>query len=148
MDTPHGHPTRDELLAMAFADGELAPDAEAEFRERMQNEPALALAVSEHNELALIAREIAPPEPMDYEWQRIAEEGTSRAWAGLAWSLLFVGGLGLGGWAVLELYHSEMDTLPKSLCGSLLGGLVLLFLFTLRNRMRTLPYDPYTKVTR
>jgi len=148
MDTPRGHPTRDELLAMAYADGELSSPAEVEFRERMQAEPALARSVAEHQQLAIVARKLAPPEPMDYEWQRIAEEGSSRAWAGLAWALTFVGGFGIGGWAVLELYRSQMETTPKVLLGALLGGLLLLFLYTLRNRLRTLPYDPYTEVKR
>ena len=148
METPKGHPTRDELLAMAYADGELTPEAEAEFRARLAAEPALGAAVSEHQRLALVARKIAPPEPMDYEWQRIAEDGPSRAWAGMAWALTFVGGLGLGGWACLELYQSSLEPVPKALSFALLIGVVLLFLLTLRNRLRTLPYDPYTEVER
>ena len=148
MDTPQGHPTRDELLAMAYADGELTPDAHAEFRERLAKEPALAKMVSDHQRLALVARHLAPPEPMDYEWQRIAEEGHSRAWAGFAWALTFVGGLGLAGWAVLELYQSDLDPTAKALSGAFLLGVILLFLYTLRNRLRTLPYDPYTEVQR
>ena len=148
MDTPQGHPTRDELLAMAYADGELTPEAQEQFRERMQKEPTLAKAVSDHQRLALVARQLAPPEPMDFEWQRIEEEGTSRAWAGLAWALTFVGGLGIAGWAVLEVYQSDLDPTAKTLSGALLVGLLLLFLYTLRNRLRTLPYDPYTEVQR
>jgi anti-sigma factor RsiW len=148
METPQGHPTRDELLAMAYADGELTPEAHEQFRVRMQHEPKLAKAVSDHQRLALVARQLAPPEPMDYEWQRIAEEGHSRAWAGLAWALMFVGGLGLAGWAVLEVYRSELDPLAKTLSGALLVGILLLFLYTLRNRLRTLPFDPYTEVQR
>lgn len=148
MDTPKGHPTRDELLAMAYADGELTEEAAAAFRERLAKEPALSRAVAEHQRLAVVARRIAPPEPMDHEWSRIESESTSRAWAGLAWALTFVGGLGVGGWACMELYRSDMAALPKGLCFAVVAGLVLLFLLTLRNRLRTLPYDPYTEVER
>ena len=40
------------------------------------------------------------------------------------------------------------DLLPKTLLGSAVTGLVLLFLVVLRGRLRTLPHDPYTKVQR
>lgn len=148
MDTPKGHPTRDELLAMAYADGELTEEAAAAFRLRLAKEPALSRAVAEHERLAVIARQIAPPEPMDHEWNRIESETTSRAWAGLAWALTFVGGLGVGGWACMELVRSDMGTVPKALGLAVIVGLVLLFMLTLRNRLRTLPYDPYSEVER
>jgi hypothetical protein len=41
-----------------------------------------------------------------------------------------------------------MGLLPKLLCGGLMLGGGVLFAATLRARLRTLPYDPYTEVQR
>ena len=67
-------PSRDELLAMAYVDGELAPDAAAEFEGRLADEAHLGLHVAEFKKLELMARQLAPPEPADHEWLRLGRD--------------------------------------------------------------------------
>lgn len=141
-------PTRDELLAMAYADGELADEARTEFEQRLAKEPALAREVATLKRLELIARRTAPKEPMDHEWDRLRRDTVHRGGTSLGFTMLLVGTLGAAGWAVVELALSELALLPKLLALLAVGGLAVLFLVTLRARMRTLPYDPYTEVQR
>jgi anti-sigma factor RsiW len=148
MNPSEREPTQDELLAMAYADGELADEARRTFEERLQREPALAREVTALEKLDLLARHAVGPEPMDAEWGRLQHEPLQRAALGLGWSLLFVGGLTGAGWLVLALFRSGFSTPLKIVLAALLIGLVLLFLLTLRARRRTLPYDPYTDVKR
>jgi len=149
MNTEKGHPTRDELLAMAYVDGELADQARAELEARLAAEPELGRQIAAYRKLDLLGRAQAPPEPMDHEWRRLARDGVQRAGLGLGWSLVFVAGLGLLGWAVWAVATDpELELTPKLLIGGALLGASLLFLATLRARLRTLPYDPYTEVER
>lgn len=141
-------PTRDELLTMAYVDGELGPDDRRELEARMAHEPHLARQVAEYKGLELIARQMAPKEPQDYEWERLARDPAQRSGTFLGFLALAVGLLGLAGWAVFRVAVSDMETTPKLLLGSAVGGLTLLFLIVLRARLRLLPTDPYTKVQR
>ena len=67
-------PTRDELLAMAFFDGELAPEARAEFEARLADDADLRRQVAELKELDVLARNAAPREPMDHEWAALERD--------------------------------------------------------------------------
>lgn len=141
-------PTRDELLAMAYVDGELAQGARRAFEERLAREPALAREVTALERLHGLARHSVGPEPMDAEWGRLEREPLHKAGVGLGFALVFVGALGLAGWLVLELVRSDLSLPIKLVCGAVIGGAALLVLATLRARLRTLPYDPYTDVRR
>lgn len=141
-------PSDDQILAMAYADGELAGSARAEFEARLAGDAALALEVAAQKRLHVLARHAAGPEPMDHEWDRIARSGVQRAGLGLAWTLILIGSLGLLAWAVVEELRSNLSLVPKISIALLLAGLTALFLLTLRNRLRTMPYDPYTQVKR
>lgn len=142
-------PSQDELLAMAYVDGELAEDAAKAFEGRLGLEPTLLREVAELKQLEVIARQTAPPEPIDHEWNRLNKELVHSGGNLLGFLLAAVGTLGLSGWALLELFQDdELGTLPKLLIGMTIGGFALLFLVILRARLITLPYDPYTEVKR
>ena len=141
-------PTRDELLAMAYVDGELREDARPEFERRLASESALRREVVELQQLELIARAAAPREPLDHEWAALAREPLQRGTLILGWILLAAGALGLAGWCGFALCTCELPLLLKLLFGALLAGGLLLLLATLRARLRTLPFDPYTRVER
>ena len=142
-------PTRDELLAMAYVDGELADDARTEFEARLASEPALLREVAELKKLEVIARQTAPPEPIDHEWKRLEKEVVHAGGHFLGFLLAALGTLGLAGWGMLEVFRDdELTLVPKLLIGMTIGGFAVLFLVILRARLRTLPYDPYTEVQR
>ena len=142
-------PTRDELLAMAFVDGELTPEAEREFRDRLAHEEHLAREVAELQGLALIARQAAPPEPQDHEWRRLEADPVHVGGTRVGFALLAAAGLGLSGWGAFAVATAEgLELLPKLLVLGLVAGFAVLFLVVLRARMRIAPLDPYTKVQR
>lgn len=145
---PASEPTRDELQAMAYADGELPEAERPEFETRLANDPALGRQVSEYLALAILARQVAPPEPMDHEWARLARDPVQRLGFAVGWLLLISGAFGIGGLSVYDIVGSDMATLEKVLALALIGGFLSLLLVTLRGRLRTLPYDPYEKVQR
>ena len=141
-------PTQDELLAMAYADGQLSGDSLRGFEARLSSESLLAREVSEYRALEILAREMAPPEPMDYEWERLSVDPVHSLGNKIGWTLFVVGILGVFGFQFVELLQSELTLLPKLLWLSVLTGITTLLLLTVRTRLRTLPYDPYRKVKR
>lgn len=148
MNAHDPEPSRDELLAMAYVDDELSPAARADVERRMADEPALNLAVARYRRLEVLARHVAPPEPADHEWRRLARDPAQRAGSLVAWGLLALGAVGLAGWCLFELVRADLDPLPKFLCLAVVLGVLLLFFLTLRGRLKTLPYDPYVEVER
>ena len=141
-------PSRDELLAMAYVDGELAGEERAAFEARLAGERPLLDEVARLSKLSVIAKQSAPPEPMDHEWARLERELLHRGGHRLGFLFLLIGGLGGFGWGFYALLRSELAPLPKTFVTLALLGLVVLFLLTLRARLRTRPYDPYTEVHR
>ena len=141
-------PSLDELLAMAYVDDELTAEARAQVDQRMEDEPALALAVARYRRLEVLARQVAPPEPMDHEWRRLRRDPVHRAGHGIGWVLLALGAVALAGWCLFELVRADLELVPKLACLGVVAGVLLLFLATLRARLRTLPFDPYVEVER
>jgi anti-sigma factor RsiW len=133
---------------MAYADGELSPEASRSFEERTRREPALAREVVALRRLQILAREAAGPEPMDSEWERIAKSPVHGASLGLGFTLAILGIVGIGIWAMYVLWASDVPLAPKLCIFAFVAGFVVLFWRTYHARARTLPYDAYTKVKR
>ena len=148
MTPPDRHPTRDELLAMAYVDGELTDDARTEFEVRLASESSLRGEITELRQLAILARQMAPPEPMDHEWDQLEREWIHSGGNNLGLTLLAVGATGLAACALWWIFTTDISPVPKAFAGATVGGALLLLLVTLRARLRTLPFDPYTKVKR
>ena len=149
MSAGEREPGREELLAMAYADGELRGAEREAFEALLAARPDLRREVAQQRRLHLLAREQAPPEPMDFEWAALAREPLHRAGLSLGFGLLLAAALGLLGLAFWGI--ASADDMPlgvRLVLGALLGGGVLLFVVFLRARLRTLPYDPYTEVQR
>jgi anti-sigma factor RsiW len=150
MDSPaqsDPEPSERELLAMAFADGELSGARLAEFQRRLLAEPELAREVSELVKLDLLARQQAPPEPIDAEWARLAAEPRQRLLNRFG-TLLFFGGATLFslGYLLAAFTGRALLIRPGLFCLSL--GFLLLLWAGIRQRLRELPYDPYVHVKR
>ena len=81
-NTPPPEPSEDELLAMAYADGELNEEARREAAHRMASDEAFALRVAHYQRLDVTARS-ALQEPQDIANAKLAAEPTQRATLGL-----------------------------------------------------------------
>jgi len=148
VSAPDAHPSRDELLAMAYVDDELAGEERARFEARLADEPELSRRVAEYRRLELLARAVAPPEPADHEWRRLEAEPARRAGVGLGLALVVGGAALVVGWSLVELLASDAPLPVRIGVPALLAGLAILALSRLRGRLRTRPYDPYTAVKR
>jgi anti-sigma factor RsiW len=141
-------PSPDELLAMAYVDGELDEAARKSFEVRLATREDLRREVVELQKLGILARSMAAPEPIDLEWQRLKGEPLQSTSTILAFVAMAVGATGLAGWAGWSIWKSDLSATPKYLLAALCGGALTLFLVTLRGRLRTLPFDPYTEIER
>ena len=142
-------PTPDELLAMAFADGELSPEERLAFEKRLTHESALGQLVAENMALDVLARRIAPKEPQDHEWARLQLDPFYRTSVFLGWMLVILGSLATLALTIFGVATNESLTpLIRILILSSLLGFLLLFLSILMRRLRTLPLDPYRHVER
>lgn len=142
-------PTADQLLAMAYADGELGAAERAAFQARLAREPELRREVARHHSLEVLARRLAPPEPLDHEWQRLALDPLQRGTVGLGWLAFAVGALGLAGLAFWRFVSDDsIDAVERGLVASFVVGAGALLAAAVRARLRTLPFDPYRNVER
>lgn len=142
-------PSPDELLAMAFADGELSPEERLAFEKRLTKEEALGILVAEHMALDVLARRVAPREPQDFEWARLQLDPVYKTSVSLGWMLVIVGSLATLALTVYGVATNESLTpLTRVFILSALLGFLLLFLSVLMRRLRTLPLDPYRHVER
>jgi len=146
--TENGHPTRDELLVMAYVDDELAAEVRSDFQARLANEPELVRQVAVYQKLEVLARQMAPPEPRDHEWERVREEPLQRAGRPLGSFLLVAGALGLAAWAAVLLLGSGLALWAKICALATVSGFLLLLALRWRLRLRLAPYDPYEEVRR
>ena len=136
-------------MAMAYADGELDEAGRREFEALMNQRPDLVREVADHQRLVVLSHQVAGPEPMDHEWRRLASDPLHQAGHGGGLLLILVALVGFTGWGGWTLAtHADLHLGVRLLLGALLLGSVLLFLATLRARLRTLPYDPYRDLER
>lgn len=141
-------PTPDQLLAMAYADGELDADTRAGFEARMACEPELARAVALEQRLNVLAREVAPPEPLELAWARLERSRARRFGWSLATLLVLLGLAGALGCGVYGFACSGASPFLKVSVALLAAGFLLWFALVARARARTRAYDPYTEVKR
>jgi anti-sigma factor RsiW len=133
---------------MAYADGELDDAGRREFEETMSSRPDLARELAQLQKLEVLARNAAGPEPMDVEWARLERDPIHRAGIGGGLMLLLVGAIAMTGWLSYAILTAEEGLLFKLIFGTLLIGGLMMLLATIRARLRTIPYDPYTEIKR
>ena len=139
-------PTTEELVAMAYVDGELDEGARLSFEARLAQDPELCKEVAEYRSLQVLARSMAPPEPMDHEWARLDEDPIQRSLRALGGAGLLGGTVGLMAWSIYRLTQDEEP--GARLVLALIFGLLVLLLATIRGRMRTYHLDPYRNIKR
>lgn len=141
-------PTADQLLIMAYVDGELSPAERARVDERCAREPELRAELAGQRRVAVLARELAPREPEDHEWERIARAPLGRVQRFALWTLVL--GVPVLSIALLETYCWSRGTSALVRYGvtALVAMFVAAVVTAVVSRLRTRPYDPYTGVRR
>jgi anti-sigma factor RsiW len=139
---------RDQMLAMAYVDGELEVDQRRRFESRLAVEPALGKEVEELRKLALLSRRSIPPEPEDREWQRLGRDPLHRKGLRLGLWLCILAVTGFAAILSVTVLGSQEHWALQLFLVSGAAGVCLLALLTLRERLAVLPHDPYRKVHR
>ncbi|MFT4711477.1 MAG: hypothetical protein ACJAZ8_000897 [Planctomycetota bacterium] len=142
------HPSRDELLAMAYVDDQLDPAAKAEFEGRLSREEALREEVTALRRLDLIARTAAPPENIDIAWKEVDESPSQTSLIGLGWVATVLGAIGMAAIGIQLITQARIPLWERASIVFLVSGLTVLFLAIARRRWRTRHMDPYTSVKR
>jgi hypothetical protein len=142
------HPSRDELLAMAYVDDQLDPEAKAEFEGRLSREEALREEVTALRRLDLIARTAAPPENIDIAWKEVDESPSQTSLIGLGWVATVLGAIGMAAIGIQLITQARIPLWERASIVFLVSGLTVLFLAIARRRWRTRHMDPYTSVKR
>ena len=142
------HPSRDELLSMAYVDDQLDPQARNEFEKRLSHEQDLAAEVTALRRLEMIARTAAPPEAIDFAWKRIDERPTQKGINGIGWVATIVGFIGIAAIIIQLIAHAHLPLWERASVGLCIGGLTLIFISIARRRWRSRHSDPYTSVKR
>src|SRR5260221_9774953 len=124
---PERAPNPEELLAMAYVDGELAPDERSAFEARLDREPALVREVAAQQRLAVLARAALPREPIDREWRALEDSALTRIGLPLGWTPPPLGGTGLAVWCAFEGARAHIGIVPKLFTAAPPPGLLFLF---------------------
>ncbi|MEZ6004906.1 MAG: hypothetical protein R3F33_12055 [Planctomycetota bacterium] len=147
MQSPQ-EPSPDELLAMAYVDGELDHEARRVFESRLAGEAGLARVVAELRDLEVVTRNMIPPEPEDREWRRLWQNPWHSGGWKLAWLLCILSAIGATFTLLPLLWSGEGNWVLRLSFAAGFLGIALLLGLTLRERLAVLPYDPYRKVRR
>ncbi len=141
-------PTRGELDAMAYFDGQLEGEQMRQFEARMELDLGLAREVAAYRALDFALKRSAPSEPIDVEWERQRKD---RLQFGLFW--LSVTSAAAGALLLFVTLCSAAfgsSALRYSVAGAtlLVGGALALIVRGIRGRALELPFDPYVNVKR
>jgi len=141
-------PTTDELLAMAYADGELAPEAERAFEARLAGDARLRVLVADQRRIAVLAREAAPSEPLELASIAIERGAPFSLLAFAGRALLVLAGLWTILWLCLACFESARRPPIAGAALALALGLGLLALRAVLVRRATVHLDPYRDLRR
>lgn len=145
---PSAAPTTDELLAMAYADGELSQEAVRAFEARLSREARLRVLVADQQRIALLAREAAPSEPLELA-TLIVERGAAHAFlASFGRALLGLAIAWLAVWMGLACFEGAWRPPIAGAALSATLGLGLLAFRAWLVRRATQHLDPYDGVRR
>ena len=141
-------PSAEDLRVMAYVDGELGAEERLEFEHSLAGRADLRREIARLERLNVLARHAAGPEPLDHEWRALAREPLQRAGFGFGFVLVCAGALALGAGLLMLTWTSSVNLALKLAASALALGHAVLFLATLRARLRTRHLDPYTDIER
>jgi len=142
-----------EGLMMGYLDNELDEQQKKKFTEHLDQCPDCKKELAEFTELKQLADEVALTEPTDELWQQYWKNIYNRFERTLGWILMSVAAIILliyGGFKLIEeiIQDPTVDVVLKVGLVALIGGLAILFVSVLRERLYLRKKDPYKDIRR
>ena len=140
-------------LMMGYLDNELDEHQKKMFTEHLDQCPDCKKELAEFTELKQLADEVALTEPTDELWQQYWKNIYNRFERTLGWILMSVAAIILliyGGFKLIEeiIQDPTVDVVLKVGLVALIGGLAILFVSVLRERLYLRKKDPYKDIRR
>ena len=140
-------------LMMAYLDNELDDEQRRAFEEHLASCPQCAQELKEFEKLKQLTNNVTLIEPEDRIWQQYWGNVYNRIERGLGWILFSVAAILLtiyGGFKLIEqiIRDQTAGTLLKVALLVLIGGLAILFVSVLRERLYFWKKDRYRGVRR
>ncbi|RMH01600.1 MAG: zf-HC2 domain-containing protein [Planctomycetota bacterium] len=145
---PPGNCEEVSLWLNARSDGECTPAQEGWLAEHLQGCARCSREWAELERLRLAFACARLREPADFEREALRRALGPRLLETAGWSLFVGGALILAVFAAMEMFDDEGPLLQHLAVAALLGGLGLLFLRILLERLRVRRHDPYREVRR
>ena len=140
-------------LMMGYLDNELNEHQKKRFTEHLDQCLDCKKELAEFKDLKQLADEVALTEPQDELWQQYWKNIYNRFERTLGWILLSVAAIILliyGGFKLIEeiIQDPTVDVVLKVGLVALIGGLAILFVSVLRERLYLRKKDPYKDIRR
>ncbi len=140
-------------LMMAYLDNELDDEQRQIFEQHLASCPECAKELKEFEKLKQLADSVTLMEPEDRIWQRYWSNVYNRIERGLGWILFSVAAILLiiyGGFKLIEeiIKDQTVGVLLKAALLALIGGLAILLVSVLRERVYFWNKDRYKDVRR
>ena len=140
-------------LMMGYLDNELDEQQKKQFTEHLDQCPDCKKELAEFKELKQLADEVALTEPTDELWQQYWKNIYNRFERMIGWILMSVAAIILlvyGGFRLIEeiIQDPTVDIVLKVGLVALIGGLAILFVSVLRERLYLRKKDPYKDIRR
>jgi len=140
-------------LMMGYLDNELDEQQKKQFTEHLDQCPDCKKELAEFTELKQLADEVALTEPTDELWQQYWKNIYNRFERMIGWILMSVAAIILlvyGGFRLIEeiIQDPTVDIVLKVGLVALIGGLAILFVSVLRERLYLRKKDPYKDIRR
>jgi anti-sigma factor RsiW len=146
-------PRKEAPLLSAYVDGELDPDDVVRVEAHLEEHPETRAEVERLRRLKNLTGDLRLKEPPAEEWEVFWQNVYNRAERSLGWLLLSVGLVVVGGWALLELLQVLLATedLPLLVKGAIFlagGGILVLLVSAIRERIYKRGHTRYKDIVR
>jgi anti-sigma factor RsiW len=136
-----------------FLDGELSPAERKAFEEELKRDPELARELAAIQSMKEVTDTMKLSEFPDRIWERYWEGTYNRLERRLGWLLFSIGAMVLLGTGLYELVMALLKDVGEPwwirvAIGAVCGGIAILFVSVLRERLFMLQKDPYREVKR
>ena len=137
----------DEALLTGYVDQALTQAAEQRVRIHLEDCPDCRTQVKEMKQVRETTMSSNFETPRDDQWSEVPRSGASWTLSRVGWMLVIMWLVGVGGYALWEVWTSVDEPLGRRLViFSGVFGLALLFLSVLLDRLRAFKTDRYREV--